>query len=240
MSKFKTRAKYKVTQEAKGSNLEMGHLYLYDVPVTYAQVIKPSKKYQSEDTAYQINLFVDKATLTQLEEIGLNKEMAEVGVTKIKKGTNRGQLKYKLDDVNGEYDGMFAAQFSRDTVKRDKAGAFVKNISPLKVVDHEGNEFTQDVGNGSICTVKMFAYRNEENLLVVMLDTVVVLQHVAYNKEDSYYDEELGITIKIGDKPSIDPDLVNDSPKQSKPAKTQAKPSQVSDANDSESDGDPF
>ncbi|MBR7342231.1 hypothetical protein, partial [Klebsiella pneumoniae] len=42
----------------------------------------------------------------------------------------------------------------------------------------------------------MFAYRNADNMLVVMLDTVVVREHVAYSRDGDYYDEELGITIK--------------------------------------------
>ena len=196
MSKFNTSVVYKVTQEAKGKNLEMGSLYFKGVPVTYAQVLKAGKKYQSEDTAYQLNLFINADTMEQLEAIGINKEMAQVGVTKIKKGQRRGELKYPLDETNKDYEGMFAANFSRNTVKRDKDGAYVKDLSPLKVLDTKGNPFTQEVGNGSVCTVKMFAYRNSDGMLVVMLDTVVVIEHVAYNRDDSYFDEELGIYIK--------------------------------------------
>lgn len=214
MSKFTTDVVYKVTQEKKGSNLEMGHLYFKNVPVTFAQILKPSAKYQSTDTAYQLNLFINKDTMDKLETIGLNKEMAEVGVTKIKKGQNRGNIKYKLDEHNADYEGMFAANFSRDTVKRDKDGVFVKEYAPLKVVDTNGDDFTQEVGNGSVCHVKLFAYRNSEDSLVVMLDTVVVVEHVVYTKEGDYFDEELGINIKSSDAPAkakLDEEFTTDS-----------------------------
>lgn len=218
MSKFKTDVVYKVTQEAKGKNLELGNLYLKSVPVTFAQVHKAGKKYQSEDTAFSLNLFMDEDTKEKLDEIGLNKELAQVGVTKIKKGQNRGQVKYKLDEHNSPYEGMWAAQFTRDTVKRDKTtGAITKQYEPLKVVGADGEPFTADVGNGSICNVKLFGYRNEDGMLVVMLDTVVVLEHVPYEggSGGDYFDEELGITIKAGtDKPKqpvLDEELTSGS-----------------------------
>lgn len=201
---FKTSVVYKITQEAKGKNLEMGHLYFKGVPVTFAQVLKPGKKYQSEDTAYQLNLFIDKETAEAVEAIGLNKELAEVGVTKIKKGANRGELKYKLDEHNAPYADMFAAQFSRNTVKRDKEGVIQKTLDPLKLIGPDGEPFKKEVGNGSICDVKLFAYRNADNMLVVMLDTVVVREHVEYNRDGDYYDEELGVTIKASSKPATE------------------------------------
>lgn len=212
MSKYKTDVVYTVTQEAKGKTLEMGSLYFKFVPVTFAQVLKPGKKYNSDDTAYQLNLFINPDTMQKVEEIGLNKEMAEVGVTKIKKGQNRGEIKYKLDEHNKDYEGMFAAQFSRNTVKRDANGAIVKEYAPLKVVGPDGKPFDKNVGNGSICHVKMFAYRNAEGMLVVMLDTVVVIEHVPYEDSGEYYDEELGITISSSKSNDLDPELqTNDS-----------------------------
>jgi hypothetical protein len=49
MKTFKTDVVYKVTQEKKGKGLEMGNLYFKFVPVTFAQVLKPTKKYQARD-----------------------------------------------------------------------------------------------------------------------------------------------------------------------------------------------
>jgi hypothetical protein len=197
MSKYKTDVVYKMTQEAKGKGLEMGYLYFKNVPVTFAQVLKAVKKYQSDDTAYQLNLFIDAATMAKVEDIGLNKEFAEVGVTKIKKGANRGEFRYKLDEHNSGFADMFGARFDRNTVKRDKDGVLVKEYEPLKVLDAQGNPFDQEVGNGSVCHVKLFAYRNSDNMLVVMMDTVVVVDHVPYSRDNEYFDEELGITVKL-------------------------------------------
>lgn len=192
MSNFNTDVIYKVSKEAKGNNKEMGNLYFKNVPVVYAQVLKAAKKYNSEDTAYQMGLFINADTMEKLEEIGINKEMAEVGKTKIKKGTNRGKLKYDTESEHySNYGGMFGAQFSRDTKKKDGS-----DRAPIKVIDSEGKPFTENVGNGSVCTVKMFGYRNDEDMLVVMLDTVMVLDHVPYEDAGSEYDEELGVTVQ--------------------------------------------
>lgn len=211
-TKFNTDVTYKVFKEAKGNNKEMGNLYFKNVPVVYAQVLKPSKKYNSEDTAYQMSLFINPDTMEKLEEIGLNKEMAEVGKTKIKKGANRGKLKYDTaDEAYENYGGMFGAQFARDTKKKDGTPR-----TPVNVVGSDGAPFTENVGNGSVCNVKMFGYRNDEDMLVVMLDTVVVLEHVPYEDGGGQYDEELGITIqapevKEEEGSGLDPEL-GDSP----------------------------
>lgn len=197
MSKYSTDVVYKVTQEKKGEKLEMGHLYFKNVPVNYASVHKPRKAWQSEDLEYTTTLFINADTMSKLEKIGINKELAEVGVTKIKKGTNRGEFKFKVED-HEDYKGMFGAQFNRKTVKRNpKDNSIVKTYEPLKVVDSEGNTFTDDIGNGSVCTIKMFAYRNTEDMLVVMMDTVMVIDHIPYiGKSGDGFDEEMGITIK--------------------------------------------
>lgn len=197
MSKFNTDVVYKITKEKKGTSLELGNLYFKNVPVTYAQVHKPAKKWQSEDTAYQMNVFINKDTMGKVEDLGVNKEFAEVGVTKKKKGANRGQFKFPQEGANENYGGMFAVQLSRNTVKRDKQGDVVKEYEPLKVIDSEGNAFTQDVGNGSVCTVKLFTYRNAEDMLVLMMDTVMVVDHVPYEGGDGSggYDDEMGVTI---------------------------------------------
>lgn len=233
MSNFKTSVKYVVTQEAKGKTLEMGNLYFKNVPVTYAKVHEPAKKLNSEDKAYQLNVFLDADSYATVEELGVNKEFAEVGVTKIKKGQNRGKVKFALKTESGEdtantpYAGMFAAQFGRDCVKRGKDGSVEKEYTPLKVVDVEGNPFTADVGNGSICHVKLFVYRNAEGMLNTMMDTVVVIDHVEYVKSGGSdgYDEELGLTVKSAAKaPAIDPELQSSSGEVKAPAK--AKPAQ--------------
>lgn len=216
MSKYKTDVVYKVTKEAKGNSPEMGYLYIKNAPVTFASVLKPNKKHKSEDLAYQLNVFVNSDTNDKLTEIGVNKTFAEVGVTKKTKGENRGQVKYPLDEHNKDFEGMFAAQLVRETVKRDKkSGELLKEFAPLKVVDAEGNPFTQEVGNGSVCTLKIFCYRSD-GMLNTQLETVVVVDHVPFvrNGGDSF-DEELGITVRSGSKSEVaesDSELSNDVP----------------------------
>lgn len=226
MSKYKTNVVYKVTKEAKGNNPESGNLYFLNVPLTYAKVLEPAKKYNSEDTAYQLNVFIDQSSMDKLEEIGINKQFAQVGVTKITKGQNRGKPKYPLDlEANAPYGGMFATQLGRDTVKRDKNGSVTKEYSPLKVVDAKGQPFTQEVGNGSVCDIKTFAYRNADGMLVVMLDTVVVKEHVVYNREDGEsFDDVLGIAVHSDAKASSEPDVDDEliEPKQPQAAKPKA------------------
>jgi hypothetical protein len=211
MSVFKTDVVYKVVNEAKNGSLETGNLYFMNVPVTYAKVLAPAKKYQQDDTAYQLNVFINADTMTKLEDIGINKEFAEVGVTKIKKGANRGKVKYPADvEANTPYVGMFAAQLGRDTVKRDKNGAVVKEYAPLKLLDDKGQPFSDEVGNGSVCHVKAFAYRNTDGMLVVMVDTVVVVNHVPYVRGDGeVFDDVLGISIKTEPKAES---VIEDSP----------------------------
>lgn len=217
---IKTSVKYVVSQAAAGNKLEMGYLYFKNVPVTYAKIHESSKKMNSEDKAYQMNIFIDADTMEAVEELGVNKNFSQVNVTKISKGLNRGKLKFPVKDADGNptanapYEGMFATQLSRETVKRDKkTNEIVKEYEPLKVVDTEGNPFTADVGNGSICHVKLFVYRNTEGMLNTMMDTVVVVDHVEYVKAgNDGYDEELGITVKSAPKaPAIDPELQSGS-----------------------------
>lgn len=250
MSQFNTSVVYKVTQEAKGNNLELGYLYFKNVPVNYAQVLKAGKKYQSEDLAYQLHVFINADTAERLNEFGVNKEFAEVGVTKIAKGKNRGKVKYKVGEDHPEnepYEGMFAAQLTRETVKRDKkTGEITKTHTPLKVVDAEGEEFFEEVGNGSICTIKCFTYRNEEDMLVLMMDTVVVVDHVPCVREDNSFDEELGITIKPSTKtakkeaaPVDEEEADEEIPVKAKP-KAKVKPAPVEDDEDFDSDDLPF
>lgn len=243
MSKFDTSVKYNITQEAAGSKLEMGYLYLKNVPTTYAKVLAPAKKYQSDDSAYQMNIFINADTQEELEALGINKEMAEVDKTKIKKGARRGQLKYSsADEANADYAGMFAGQFSRDVLKRDKNGAVEKEYTPLKVVDTQGNPFTEEVGNGSIVSVKLFCYRNSEGMLNTMLDTVVVVEHVPYIRESSDgYDPELGITVKSPAKaPAIDPELQSSSGEAQVPVKAKSAPKAAPAVTDEDDMDAPF
>jgi len=192
MSKFNTDVIYKVGQEAKPGKLEMGFLYFLRVPVVYAKVHDPVKKYNSEELAWSLDLFYTAETQLKIEDIGVNKEPAQVGVTKLKKGPNRGKIKYSVENEHfAPYEGMYALKVERDVL--DKKG---NPRPPLRVVDSQGEPFTKDVGNGSVCNIKLFTYRNEEGQLVIMLDTIVVIDHVPYERSEGYHDDILGVTLK--------------------------------------------
>lgn len=249
MSKFNTSVKYVVTQEAVGKKLEMGYLYFKNVPVTYAKIHEPSKKMNSEDKAYQMNVFIDADSMAIVEELGVNKNFSQVGVTKIAKGINRGKIKFAVKDADGNetantpFEGMFATQLGRDCVKRDPtSNEIIKEYAPLKVVYPDGSPFTSDIGNGSVCSVKVFVYKNSENMLNAMMDTVVVIDHVPYVKAgNDGYDAELGLTIKSAPKaPAIDPELSGEVAEVKAPAKAKPAPKAAPVVDEDDFDSVPF
>ena len=177
-------------------NKDFYYLYLKEVPVVYAAVIEPKKKYQSEDTEWALTAFVNDETRKYLEEeILLNKELHKVGVDKNKKKKVKYALSSQRDDENDVYDafeGLNGISLNLNTVK--------KNGKPnnLIVVDKDGDEFTQAVGNGSVCNIKCFGYRNQDDLLVVALNIVQIVEHVPYAGGSGVIeDEELGIKVNV-------------------------------------------
>jgi hypothetical protein len=195
MSKFKTSAIYKVVTPAKGKSLESGYVYFKNVPVTYAKVQPDQieKKLEGDDREWSLTAFIDSDTLEQCEAMPINKGFSEVGVTKKKKGPNRGQFKFPLDkEAYQDYKGLHGFNVACPEFTKSKK----KKV--LKVVDSKGKPFTEEVGNGSICTIKCFAYRNRDEELVITMDTLVVIEHVPYEgggDSSGGFDDELGFEI---------------------------------------------
>ena len=181
-------------------------LYLKNVPVFFAQVLEPVKKYQSEDLAYQFTVFVDSDTREKLElpvdedGVAINKELKEVGKDRNKKK----QLKYPLESQLKEgkgtaydiVDGMHGMGLSLNDLT--KAGK--KSI--LKVVDADGKDWDKSkaIGNGSKVHVKCFGYRNVDEQLVVFPNLIVVVEHVPYeggNSGGMVEDNVLGVTVDM-------------------------------------------
>ena len=108
----------------------------------------------------------------------MNKELFEVGRDKNKKKEVKYKLasqlkegeKFSYDDVKG----LHGIQLTVDTV--DRNGYSHKVV----VIDKDGQPFSEDVGNMSVCNVKCFAYKNREDMLIVSLDTVQVVEQVPY------------------------------------------------------------
>lgn len=184
----------------KSGTLETANLYIKDAPVFYAVVHDPKTKYQSTDKEFSVTVFVDGETKDKLlDEVMVNKSFSQVGVTKTSKPPRR--IKYPLSSQVEEgkvsydaVDGLWG--FNVTKPEFSKKG----NPMSVNVIDKEGGAFTENVGNGSVCTLKLFGYRNVDSQLVVTLDTLQVLEHVPYEgkgSSDSVEDDVLGVSYSI-------------------------------------------
>lgn len=185
----------------KTGTLETCNLYIKDATVFYAVVHEPKKKYQSEDREYSVTVFVDEETKDKiLDEVMVNKSFALVGKDKTSKPPRR--IKYPLSSQVEEgkvnYDvveGMYG--FTVAKPEFSKKG----NPMTVNVIDKDGKAFTENVGNGSVCTLKLFGYRNQDNQLVVTLDTLQVIEHVPYEggggQSGEVKDDVLGVSYSV-------------------------------------------
>lgn len=189
-----------VKQLPKSGTLETFNVYILNTPVFYAAVHDVKTKYQSQDREFSIQPFVDEATKDKLiDEVMLNKTFAEVGVTKTSKAPRRIKfpLSSQVEEGKVNYDvvrGMHG--FTVAKPEFSKKG----NKMTVNVIDKEGNAFTDNIGNGSICTLKLFGYKNQDGQLTVTLDTVQVIEHIPYEgktSSDSVDDDVLGVSYKV-------------------------------------------
>lgn len=176
-------------------------LYLKNVPVWFASVHEPKDKYQVNPAAknkstreYAMTVFVNDEDREKLEdEVMINKQLFAVGKDKTKKRKIKFPLKKQLKDEDGfaydEVKGMHGMQL---TLNEFTNGG---KPSQLLVVDKDGKPFDELIGNGSVCNIKCFGYRNQDDQLVVAMNIVQVLEHVPYEGGNSgkIVDDELGI-----------------------------------------------
>lgn len=185
-----------VKQLPKSGTLETFNVYILNTPVFYAKVHDVKFKYQSTtDKEYSLTSFVDEESKDRLlDEVMINKTFAQVGKDKTSKAPRR--IKYPLSSQVEEgktnydvVDGLFG--FTVAKPEFSKAG----NKMSVNVIDKDGAEFTADIGNGSVCTLKLFGYKNQDGQLTVTLDTVQVIDHVPYESkggDGSVEDDVLG------------------------------------------------
>ena len=180
-------------------------LYLKNVPVFFAQVLEPAKKYQSEDLAYQFTVFVDSDTREKLElpvdedGVAINKELKEVGKDRNKKKQIKYPLESQLKEGNGTaydiVDGLHGMGLSLNAITKQGKKAI------LKVVDADGKDWDKSkaIGNGSKIHVKCFGYRNQDEQLVVFPNLIVVVEHVPYegNSGGVVEDSVLGVSVDM-------------------------------------------
>jgi hypothetical protein len=191
-------------------------VYLKNVPVYFASILSTKKKYQSEDRAYEMTVFVDSESREKLElpfdegGAAINKELKEVGKDRNKKKRIKYPVKSQLKDGEGfSYDdvaGLHGMSLSLD--EYSKKG----NKNTLKVVDSEGNDWPKDklVGNGSVCHIKLWGYVNQDEQLVVYPNLVVVVDHVPYEGSGNggvVEDDVLGITVDMTSGKDPEPEL---------------------------------
>lgn len=226
----------------KTGGLETCNLYIKDATVFYAVVHEPKKKYQSEDREYSVTVFVDEETKDKLlDEVMVNKSFALVGKDKTSKPPRR--IKYPLSSQTEEgkvnydvVDGMYG--FTVAKPEFSKKG----NPMTVNVIGEDGSPFTENVGNGSVCTLKLFGYRNQDNQLVITLDTLQVLEHVPYEQKaaaDSVDDDVLGVSYKVKKAEGKVEESAKEEPKE-EPAKPKAKAKPAPEPEDDDSDSLPF
>lgn len=184
----------------KTGGLETLNLYIKDATVFYATVHDPKKKYQSEEREYSVTVFVDEETKDKLlDEVMVNKTFSLVGKCKTSKPPRRVKfpLSSQVEEGKVNYDvvdGMYG--FTVAKPEFSKKG----NPMTVNVIDAEGKAFTENVGNGSVCTLKLFGYRNQDNQVVVSLDTLQVLKHIPYEAKtssDTVEDDVLGVSYNV-------------------------------------------
>lgn len=185
----------------KKGDMETANLYIKGATVFYPVIHDVKFKYQSQtEKEFSMTVFVDEATKDQLEdEVAVNKTFAKVGVSKTSKPPKR--VKYGLSSQVEEgklnfdqVEGMWGFTVTRPEFS--KKG----NKQSINVIDKDGNTFTENVGNGSVCNIKLFAYKNRDGQLVVTLDTVQVVEHVPYEgatSSDSVVDDVLGVSYQV-------------------------------------------
>lgn len=167
-----------IVRANKANPQKFTDIYLMNVPVYFASVHEPVTKYESTEKEFKLTAFVDAATREMLEDAMLNKQFYEVGKDKSKKRKIKYKLESQLED--GEkfsYDavkGMHGVSLTRKELTSSGEKARVT------VIDKDGKPITALVGNGSICNIKLFAYKNKEDQLVASLDTVQVIELVEY------------------------------------------------------------
>lgn len=180
-----SKAEVIVRNLPKSGTLETANVYIKNATVYYAAVHEPKLKFQSTDKEFSATVFVDEDTKDKLlDEVMVNKNFAQVGVTKTSKPPRK--IKYALssqvEEGKANYDlvdGLWGFNIAKPQ--------FSKKGAPMSVnvIDTEGNAFTENVGNGSVVNLKLFGYKNQDGQLTVTLDTMQVVEHVPYESKGS-------------------------------------------------------
>lgn len=190
-----TKSEVIVRNLPKSGTLETAHVYIKNAVVFYAAVHEPKLRYQSTDKEFSATVFVDEEAKDQLlDEVMVNKNFAQVGITKTSKPPRK--IKYPLstqvEEGKANYDlvdGLWGFNIAKPEFSKKGSSMSVN------VIDTEGSTFTENVGNGSVVNLKLFGYKNQDGQLTVTLDTMQVVEHVPYEgkaSSDEVVDDVLG------------------------------------------------
>ena len=185
--------------ENSKSQLEQCHVYIMGATVFYPVVHEPREKYESKDREYSLTAFVNEQVKDKLlDDVMLNKQIMEVGKDKTKKRKVKYPLSSQVEDGKPHYDevkGMFGVSLTKPEFS--KAG----NKQTVTVIDASGKAFTENVGNGSVCNIKLYGYKNKDGQLTVQLDTLQVVDLVPYEAKEgnngTVVDDILGVTYQV-------------------------------------------
>lgn len=190
-------------KHTKDSKFE--YVYFMDTPCVYASVQEPKSKLHKptekdknkSENEYAITLFVTDEDREYLEDtVKINKQFFEVGKDKNKLR----KIKYPLTKEDGEptafapYKGLHGVQLTLNELSNKGT------TNNLVVVDAQGKPFEEMVGNGSVVTVKLYGYRNQDELLNISMNLVMVKEHVPYEGGSgggTITDDVLGITFDL-------------------------------------------
>lgn len=195
---IKSEAKLVVRDEKRG----FADLYIKNCIAYYASVQKPKNKYKAQngEQEYSVTVFFDEAAKEALDDLGLNKEFKLAGKDKNKKRA----IKFPLD-VYTECEGLYGATFTLPS--KTKEG---KPRKPVVVWDGVNNSeevlgeakrggelCPENIGNGSIISIKLSTYKNEDGALNSSINTLAIKNLVAFTGGTGgvVEDEEFGFAI---------------------------------------------
>ena len=172
-------------------NNKFADVYIKNVPLYYAAVHRAVKKAKGDEKEFKVTTFLSEDQVNALRDLPVNsaKLFPQVGVDKITKGKNRGKIKYPSDKYE-DVDGLFGSDFKRSEFNREG------KRNKIVVVDSEGKPLTENIGNGSVGTLKLFGMINEDMEWNLYLSLVKVDELVPY-ESGGITDDELGITYEI-------------------------------------------
>lgn len=157
-------------------------LYLKDVTLYWASILQPKPNYAGDANEFIANVIVSASDAKALKKVKLNKELKEIGV-------DVDENLEMYPDHEGSF--LFKAKCPEFTNKGKKL--------QVKVVDKEGKDVTQNVGNGSKANLKFFVWEATmgaaKGKLNSRLNVVQVTDLIPYNDASGGFDDELGIDL---------------------------------------------